>query len=726
MKKYSILLLLVSIIASTHLLAQKEITLEDIWQKGTYQMKSVPGFEFLNDGQHYTRKEGKQIKEYNLTTGDFTKVVFDAAAIKEVEGFDGTFNSYTFSGDEQKLLIKTATEKIYRHSTRAHYFIYDRKLKRLTPLSKGGKQRYATFNPQADKVAFVRQNNLYYVDLTSGKEVQVTDDGQYNHIINGSPDWVYEEEFSFARAFEWSTDGNKIAFLRFDESEVKEFIMPMYYDLDYPDYYTFKYPKVGEQNAIVTAHIHNIASGKTIKVDTGKETDQYLPRIYWTQDPNQLCVFRLNRHQNHLELLLANAKTGATKLLMEETNKWYIDEVNFDNLVFLKDGKQFIWTSEMDGYSHIYLYGMNGKLVRQVTNGDFDVTKFYGVDEKNSQVFYQAAAASPIDREIYSIGLDGKDQRLLSAKKGTNSAQFSSTYDYFVLTRSDANSPNTYAVYDRQGKLLRTIEENTAFREIQQMYNVQSVEFFSFQTSEEVELNGYMIKPPNFNENHKYPVFMYVYGGPNSQTVKNSYGGFNYWWFQLLAQKGYIVVSVDNRGTGARGEEFRKMTYQQLGRYETIDQIEAAKYLAALDYTDPNRIGIFGWSYGGYMSSLALFKGNDVFKAAIAVAPVTNWKWYDTIYTERFMRTAKENPDGYHDNSPIYFADQLKGAYLLVHGVGDDNVHFQNSVEMANALIRANKQFDTMFYPNRNHGIYGQNARIHLYTKMTDFLMENL
>ena len=726
MKNHLLILLFFGIGISNQLIAQNEITLEDIWQKGTFSSNSVPGFKFLNDGKHYTRKEGKQIKEYDLTTGNFTKIIFDGTTIKNNSDFDGSFNSYEFSNDEQKILIKTQSEKIYRHSTRAMYFVYDRKKQMLNALSAGGKQRYATFNPQADKVAFVRQNNLYYVDLKSGKEVQVTNDGEHNKIINGSPDWVYEEEFSFARAFEWSSDGQKIAFMRFDESQVREFTMTMYYDLDYPDYYTFKYPKVGEVNAIVTVHIHNVGTGKTVKTDTGKEVDQYIPRIRWTQNADQLCIFRMNRHQNELEFLLANAKNGATKLLMKETNEWYIDEANFDNLIFLKDGRHFLWSSDNDGFSHIYLYNMQGKLVKQLTKGFYDVTSFYGVDEKNSKVFYQAAARTPIDREIYSISLDGSDQRLLSNKEGWNTAQFSSTFDYFVLTHSDANTPNVYAVYDRQGKLIRSIEDNAKVRKVQKAYSVQPIEFFTFKTSEDVELNGYMIKPPNFSDNHKYPVLMYVYGGPNSQTAKNSFDAARYWWFQLLAQKGYIIVSVDNRGTAARGEAFKKMTYLQLGKYETIDQIEAAKYLAGLSYTDPDRIGIFGWSYGGYMSSLAILKGNDVFKAAIAVAPVTNWKWYDTIYTERFMRSFKENPDGYQENSPIYFADRLKGAYLLVHGVGDDNVHFQNTVEMANALIRANKQFDTQFYPNRNHGIYGDNASIHLYTKMTDFLMEHL
>jgi dipeptidyl-peptidase 4 len=526
-------------------------------------------------------------------------------------------------------------------------------------------------------------------------------------------------------ALEWSPDGKRVAFLRFDESKVPEYSMQYYNDQAYPTTETFKYPKVGEVNSIVTAHIYDINSGKTVKCDTGNETDLYIPRIYWTKNPAQLCVFRLNRHQNEMELLLADATSGATKSLLKEMNRYYIETEN-TNLTFLEDGKSFLWMSDKDGFRHIYKYDMTGKQTAQLTKGNFDVTEIYGIDEKRAQIYYQTAEKSPMEREIRAVGLNGKGLRTLAASEGVNDAQFSSNFDFFVLNRSTFNSAATYTVCDNNGKPQRIIEENKSIKTLQQEYGTAPVSFFNFQTSENVTLNGWMLKPTNFDATKKYPVLMYVYGGPGSQQVLNRWKGQDYWWFQLLAQKGYIVACVDNRGTGARGAEFQKMTYQQLGKYETLDQIEAAKYLGKQPYIDAARIGIFGWSYGGYMSSLCILKGNDVFKSAIAVAPVTNWKWYDSVYTERFMRTTQENAAGYRENSPVYFADKLKGKYLLVHGIADDNVHFQNSAEMVNALVKANKQFDTYYYPNRNHGIYGGNTRLHLYTKMTNFLLEKL
>ncbi len=726
MQKNMLLLIVVALytysgIAQT---ATKEIKLTDIWQDYTFFGKTVPGFNFQKDGKHYTRKETTKIKQYDLTSGAMTKILFDASTLPKSEYFDGTFDDYSFSDDEKQLLIKTGTEAIYRRSTRANFFVYNKKKESFTLLDEDGKQRYATFSPDGKKVAYVRRNNLYYKDLKSGKITQITKDGAFNEIINGSGDWVYEEEFYLSQAFEWSADSKKIGFIRFDESQVKEFIMTMHLDQPYPEYVKFKYPKVGEANSMVSVHIYHLDDGKTVKVDTGKETDQYIPRIKWTQDANSLSLIRLNRHQNHLELLIADATSGQTKTLLEEKSKYYFKIK--DDLTFLKNGKQFVWTSENSGYNHVYLYNMNGTLVRQLTKGDYEISKFYGVDEKKGMIYYQAAEVSPLDREVYEKTLIGGKKRKLTTATGTNKAQFSDTYDYFVNTHSSANTPNTYTVYDRSGKRIRVVEDNADLVTKHQDYGTQVVEFFDFKTSEEVTLNGYMIKPPNFDSSKKYPVLMYVYGGPGSQTAANKYGGSNYWWFQMMAQKGYVIVSVDNRGTGGRGEEFKKMTYLQLGKYETRDQIEAAQYLASLPYIDGSRIGIFGWSYGGYMSSLCILKGNDVFKTAIAVAPVTNWKWYDTVYTERFMRTSEENEAGYQENSPVYFADQLKGNYLLVHGNGDDNVHFQNTAEMANALINANKQFDTYFYPNRNHSIFGGNTRLHLYTKMTNFLLEKL
>lgn len=725
MRYYVTLLLIAFLCNSTLPLSGQErehkaITVEDIWLHSRFSHKSVPGFRFLKDGRHYSKKEGNAVLSYDIVTGKLTDTLFNTSDFDVVNQFKG----YSLSEDETKMLIRTETESIYRRSTRSVYYVYDLGKQSLEIVTTDGKIMHCTFSPDGKYVAWVFENDLYSKELTTGRIWRITTDGEKNKIINGSADWVYEEEFSFSQAFEWSPDNRHIAFYRFDESRVPEFTMTNYTGELYPEYETFKYPKVGEENSIVEILVHNIDNKKTIAMDVSSEPDGYIPRIKWTNDPSLLCVFKMNRHQNQLQLRLANVQTGSSKILFEETNKYFIDI--HDNLRFLSDGSGLIWTSEMDGWNHIYYYSMDGKLKHKLTEGEYDVTDFYGIDEENGQVYYQAAAISPLEREVYSVDLQGKHRKKISEKSGTTSAQFSGTFGYYTLNYRTANVPSVYAVYARGGKKLRMLEDNAGLRAKQEEYGVTDVEFFEFTTSYNVDLNGWMIKPPDFDPDTVYPVFMYLYGGPGSQEVLDDWIGTNYWWFQMLAQQGFIVACVDNRGTGARGEDFRKMTYMQLGHYETIDQIEAAKYLGRLDYTDPSRIGIFGWSYGGYMSSLCILKGSGVFKAAIAVAPVTNWKWYDTIYTERYMRTYQENPDGYADNSPVNFAKLLNGDYLLVHGGSDDNVHFQHSAEMAKELIKENKQFDTYYYPNRNHGIHGDNARLHLYTKMTNFIQESL
>ncbi len=701
--------------------AQQSITLEDIWQDYTFTPKRVPGFNFMNDGQHYTRLERNKVVQYDLRNGQEVATLVDAAALDELDAIV----QYRFTKDESRIVISNNILPIYRHSYEADFFIYNRSDESVQRVYEEGKRvRLAALNPQGDKVAFVYENNLYVQDLGTGKSTAVTTDGEINKVINGAADWVYEEEFGDDHGFFWSPDGQQIAFYRFDEAAVSEFTMTNYHDDLYPEYVTFKYPKVGEENSTVSIHIYDLASGQTREVASTDQEWEYFPRVKWTRTPGELCVFFMNRHQSKLELRLLDF-AGSSRVLLQEESPYYVDI--HDNLKFLKNSDQFIWTSETKGWNHVYLYNMDGTLAQQLTDGEWEVTSFYGLDEENDIIYYQAAKQNPMQREIYAQPLDkAATAQTLATEAGTNSAQFSSTFDYFVLTHSSINQPATYTVMDRQGSTVRLIEDNAQLQTLQRTYGAQEVEFFEFTTAEDVSLNGYMVKPPNFSETSVYPVLMYVYGGPGSQTVKDSWGGQNYWWYQMLAQQGYIVVSVDNRGTGARGEMFKKMTYQQLGNYETIDQSEAAKYLGSLNYIDAKRIGIFGWSYGGYMSSSCILKSPELFKAAIAVAPVTNWKWYDTIYTERYMRTLAENEEGYRDNSPIYFADQLKGNYLLVHGMGDDNVHFQHTAEMANALIMANKQFDTYFYPNRNHGIYGGPTRVHLYTKMTEYLNDKL
>ena len=704
--------------------SQDSITVEKIWGNYSYVAKRIPGFNFMNDGQHFTRLRKNAIKKYDLKTGNEVSTILDGAELKGKAGFEGEIDSYHFNHDESAIIIESDSEPIYRRSSKAYYYIYDRESKKLTPVHEDNKVMYASLSPDGSKVAYVWQNDLYYLNLKDGVTTPVTEDGKMNEIINGSADWVYEEEFSFAKAFHWSPDSKSIAYMRFDEREVPEFTMTNFKNELYPEYVTFKYPKVGEKNAIVSTHIYSLAKGKKIDVTLVASEEFYIPRIKWTNDPNTLMVYKMNRHQNHLQLFLADAATGSTTQILEEKSKYYIDIT--DDIRFLDNNQDFIWSSEKSGYNHLYLYDLKGNEKAKLTSGDYDVINFYGVDEKNGNIYYRAAEKSALEKQVYLVGLDGKNKKLLTDHTGTNSAQFSSTFDYYVNTHSTINTPPTYTVYNRAGEVIREIVDNADLRVSQKDHGVSPVEFFDFKTKDAVSLNGWMIKPNDFDPNKKYPVFMYLYGGPGSQQVTDGWKSFNYWWFQMLAQHGYIVACVDNRGTGARGEEFKKMTYLKLGHYETIDQIEAAKYLGGLPYTDASRIGIFGWSYGGYMSSLCLLKGNDVFKAAIAVAPVTNWRWYDTIYTERYMRTEEENPDGYADNSPVNFADRLKGNYLIVHGMGDDNVHWQNTVEMANALIKANKQFDTYYYPNRHHGISGGNTRLHLYTKMTNFLYEKL
>ncbi len=709
---------LVSVTQSQGQQISDQITVDKIWTQYAYTANRVPGFNFLNNGQFYTRLENNNIVKYNLLSGKAEEIIVKGDAL----GSDIDIDSYHFSDDESKILIESEKESIYRRSSKAYVHVYDLKSEQLTSVFDDDKVMSATLSPNAEYVAYGWENNLYYFNLSTGETLPITTDGVKNEIINGICDWVYEEEFSFTKAFFWSPDSEKISFIRFDESDVPEFTMTNYKGGLYPEYETFKYPKVGESNAKVSVHVYNLTSDAVNKLNVGDLNDMYVPRIKWSNNPDQLAVYVMNRHQNHLKVLLNNVTDGSTRMIIDEKNQYYVDIT--DDLTFLKNEDAFIWSSEKSGFNHLYKYDLKGKELKALTKGDFDVTSFYGVDEHAGKLFYQGAAISPMSREVYEVSLDGNDRRNITPKDGTNSASFSSDYNYFTWINSAINRPASYTIMDRQLNEVRVLENNGHLTE--RMKQVSPAEFISIETGKGINLNAYVIKPTDFDESKQYPVLMYVYGGPGSQTVTDSWKGQNYWWFQLLAQQGYMVVSVDNRGTGSRGEEFKKMTYLQLGKYETEDQIDAAKYLANLPFVDGDRIGIFGWSYGGFMASHCILQGNDVFDTAIAVAPVTNWKWYDTIYTERFMRTGQENEDGYELNSPITYADRLEGSYLLVHGNSDDNVHFQNSAEMAAALIKADKQFDTYFYPNRNHGIFGDNARKHLYTKMTAFLLENL
>jgi len=724
MKKFIVLSLSLLLATNTLFSQTKEISLSDVFSRKFFP-KGVYGLNPMKDGETYCVKEGDSINVYRYETGDFVRTVAigsemipagDTAAIP--------LSDWNFSQDESKLLIATETEYIYRYSSASEYYIWDTRTKKLSRLSLDGKQRLANFSPDASSVAFVRDNNLFIKELASDSEYAVTNDGKQNSIINGTTDWVYEEEFAITKGFEWSPDGRYLAYYRFDESKVKEFSMMEWGSL-YPEVNTFKYPKAGEDNSLVSLFIYDMTSHRSIPVDVGNETDQYLPRIYWTKDPSKLAVVRLNRLQNLIDLLLVDAATGNSSLIFREDNQWYIDDSHLDHFIFL-DKNHYLSTSEKSGHYHIYLNTIDrSEKGKQLTQGEWDVTDVYGYDATNGLVWYAAASSSPINREIWTVDLKG-NMKQVSKEEGTHRPQFSKSFKYFIDNFSTANTPQVYTVHNAKGKELRVLEDNQEVLGLISEFNFSKKEFFTFTTSEGILLNGWKILPPNFDPNRKYPVFMTVYGGPGSQTVLNSYSAGDFTWYQMLAQKGYIIASVDNRGTGARGQMFKKLTYQQLGKFETMDQIEAARYFASQPYVDPSRIGIWGWSYGGYMSTLCITKGADAFKMAIAVAPVSNWRYYDNIYTERYMRKPQDNASGYDENSPINHVDKLKGKFLLIHGTGDDNVHVQNSMDLADALIKADKQFEMFFYPNRNHGIYGGNTRMHLYTKMTEFVLENL
>ncbi len=733
------LLLVITLFPLAAVLAQtlKPITLDDVWGRnaGTFAQKTVQGVNWMKTGGFYTAQEPGKVVKYNIVTGQPVDTLFD----EKTAGQPISMDAYQLSADEQKLLITTQEEPIYRRSSRADFYVYDLKTNKLIPLSKNGKQQFATFSPDGQRVAFVRDNNLFVVDLTEtsgrmGKETQLTTDGKRNEIINGAADWVYEEEFSMARAFEWSPDSKRLAWIRFDESRVPEYGMQLWGKL-YPTEYRFKYPKAGEANSLVTVLIADATGApdgvvRKVTVDTGAETDIYLPRIQWTNNASLLSIRRLNRLQNKIDLLHADAATGKTTTVLSETSPTYIDLDLTDDLAYLADNKSFLWTSERSGYKHIYRYDLSGKLLGAVTSGDFEVKDVLGVDAKTNVMYFTSAEVSPLERHLYRVGLDGKNKTRLTDASGTFAINFSPDFAYYLQYYGSAAAPQTVSVLqtvaNKSSKSLRVIESNDALKARLKDYAIAPKRFFHFTTTEGTSLNGYMIRPIDFDSTKKHPVLMFVYGGPGSQQVVNSWESRDFFWYQTLVQKGYIIVCIDNRGTGSRGDAFRTVTYAQLGKYETQDQIEGAKYLGGLPYVDKSRIGIWGWSYGGYMSSLCMTVGADYFKTGIAVAPVTTWRFYDTIYTERYLKRPQENASGYDDNSPLTHAAKLKGNFLLIHGTGDDNVHFQNSIAFEDALIKAGKQFQSFYYPNRNHGIYGGNTRLHLYQMMTNFIEKNL
>ena len=710
--------------------ASSQLSNELIWASGTFYPKTIKGINPSEDGKYYTsieRDKSKiEIVKYDYSSNKKVATLFSNVSFNKFE-----FSDYKLSNDQNWLLLFNSKESIYRRSSKSFYYIYDIQNNLLQPLADSilGKQRLASFSPDNRKIAYVRNNNIYYTYLVDTLEIPVTSNGKINELINGATDWVYEEEFSIHKGFFWSPDGSKIAYYVFDERDVKQFEMEIYDNL-YPSQYKFKYPKAGEDNSLIAVKVFDLDNLKTFDFDIGKNPDIYIPRIIWSKGNNELIVFKMNRLQNKLELLSGefnnqnNPNSGVNiKKIYSETSSTYIDI--HDNTFFISKD-EFIWTSEKNGFNHIYLVNYSNNTEKRLTSGKWDVTNVYGFSSKDQTIYFQAAKSSSTEREIYSLNLNSNQLNEISKLKGTNDADFSTNFQYFINTHSDANHPFTFTLNNKNGEILKVLEENKNLNKKMKKFDLVEKTFFKILNEDGLDLNAWIMKPKVLDTVKKHPLLMFVYGGPGINTVNNSWSWMNYFWFQYLVKKGFIVVSVDSRGTGYRGKEFKHSTYLQLGKLETEDQIFAAKKLGELNYIDENNIGIFGWSYGGYMSSLCISKGAEVFNSAIAVAPVTNWRFYDNIYTERFMRTPEENGDNYDVNSPINHVGKIKGNYLLIHGTADDNVHFQNSMEMVNSLVKSNIEFDFFAYPNKNHGISGGYTRLHLYNKMTNFLIDNL
>lgn len=723
MNKLSIVAIVIFLNVFT-ITAQQKISLEEIWS-GKFRTEGMDELHSMKNTNQYTvlnfdrASRSMQIDLYEFATLDKVSTLIDTKNHSELNSID----SYTFNKNEDKLLIASNSSPIFRHSFTATYHIYDIITKKLSLVTYKAIQE-PSFSADGTKIAYAFENNLYVLDLISNVTVQITTDGKKNEIINGVTDWVYEEEFAFVKAYEWNASGDKIAFIRFDEKEVPQFSMDMYNQGLYPTQEVFKYPKAGEKNALVSLHIYDLKTNKKSDINLGNYTDFYIPRIKWTNDNNTLSAQILNRHQNLLNLHFINATNGVSNIVLKEQDVAYVDVT--DNLTFLADNS-FIWTSEKDGFNHIYHYDKNGKLKNQITKGSWEVTAYYGFDAKSNKVFYQSVENGSVNRDVYSIDLKGKSKKRLTKQTGTNNATFSPNFNFFINSFSSATKAPVYTLNESiLGNEVKKIVSNESLENKLAAYNITPKEFFPIITEKGNKLNAWIIKPTDFDAKKKYPVLMYQYSGPGSQSVANQWNSYNDYWYYMLAQKGYIVICVDGRGTGFKGADFKKCTYKELGKYEVEDQIDAAKVIAGYEFVDAARIGIWGWSYGGFMSSNCILKGNDVFKTAIAVAPVTSWRYYDSIYTERYMRTPQENASGYDENSPINHVDKLKGNYLLIHGTADDNVHVQNTMKMVEALVQANKQFDWAIYPDKNHGIYGGKTRLQLYTKMTNFILEKL
>ncbi len=711
-----------------------KLTLPDI-TSGKFAAKTVNGINPIEGTDTYARisQDGERVVCCSFKTGKELSVLFD---VKNTMGckIDG-FDDYVLSPDGKRMLIQTKTERIYRRSFKADFYIYNIESRRLDRLSDGDKQQIPTWSPDGQQVAFVREGNIFLVKLLyDNAEIQVTKDGKFNEVINGLPDWVNEEEFGFNSALTFNADGTMICWIRYDESKVKTYSLEMYkgmkpakeeYDT-YPGLYSYKYPKAGEDNSTVSAWSYDIKSHKINRLQVPLDADGYMPRIKPTNDPMRIVVYTMNRHQDDLCLYAVNPRSTVAQLIIKEHVDKYVREEAMEGVKFV--GDKILLPSDRSGYTKLYIYNMNGQLQRTIGDGNYDITSVYGYDPKTGDVYYQAAALGATDRQVYVTHKNGKTVRLTD-REGWNTAFFSGDFQYFVNTWSDYNTPYVFTTRTREGKLINTIEDNKAVKQLVSDYGFCKREPFSFTTSEGVVLNGWMVKPKDFDANKKYPVIMHQYSGPGSQQVTNSWsagsmgqgGAFD----SYLAHEGFIVVSVDGRGTGGRGSEFEKCTYLNLGNLESKDQVETALYVSSLPYVDKDRIGIWGWSYGGFNTLMSMSEGRGVFRAGVAIAPPTNWKYYDSVYTERYMRTPKENPDGYATN-PIERAPKLHGALLICHGTADDNVHPQNTYEYSEALVQADKGFRELFYTNRNHSIFGGNTRNHLLRQVAQFFKTEL
>lgn len=721
--RFTIALLLLS---SLLVHGQTPITIDDFTTRNTFAQRSVTGVNWMKDGKYYTSQSGNKILKYEVATGQVVETLFDG----DLTSPTIALADYSFSADEQKIAVATEWESIYRRSSKAEYYIYYLATKQLKKLSAGGKQSYATFSPDGSRVAFVRDNNLYMVSLADNAEVALTTDGVRNQIINGSTDWVYEEELSFAQAFYWSPDSRKIAYYRFDETNVKEYNMQKWNKgALYPADYRYKYPKAGESNSKVEIWIYDIATKQKVKAEIGNDDDIYIPRVTWTANPNVLSIRKMNRLQNMIQIIHTNATTGESEEVMVETSSTYFNIDYTDELIYLADGKQVIFSSERSGYKHFYVLNMETNLARPITSGEWEATQLVGFDEKSKTLYYLSTEGNYLNRAFYSISLDGKKKTKLSLQEGTHGINMSSDFQFYMDYYQHAGQPLAVSLFKTKGNaLVKVLENNSALQQKVKDYGMVNKEFIQYTSADGItKIDGYLLKPSTLETGKKYPVLVFQYSGPRSNSVLNTFGGgANFFWHQMLVQKGMVVAVVDTRGTGSRGEKFAKQTYKQLGRLEMEDLVAAGKYLGTLDFINKDRMAIWGWSYGGYTTSLVMTKGAGTYKVGIAGAPVTTWRYYDNIYTERFLQRPQDNPSGYDDNSPLQFAHRLQGDFLLIHGTGDDNVHFQNSVALEEALINAGKQFRSHFYPDQAHGFRGAKVNHHRWTLMTDFLLEHL